>query len=56
MKFRLLKRLWGQWSPSDLLLITSYLGTGMAWSLPLRKALVIWIISEHSKSWLEKVK
>jgi hypothetical protein len=53
--FRLLKWLWGAWGPSDMIVISSYAGTGMEWSLPLRKVLVIKLIASQMKKWKQGI-
>lgn len=55
-QFKLLKWLWGDWGPADLILIASYVGTGMEWSLPLRKALTIRLLGFGMKKWCHRHK
>ena len=54
-QFRLLKWIWGDWGPADLILISSYAGTGMEWSLSLNRVLVIKIIGWQMKKWKQEV-
>lgn len=54
-QFKLLKWLWGDWGPADLILISSYAGTGLEWSLPLRKAIVIKIVGMSMKKYMQNV-
>jgi len=47
--FKLLILLWGDWSPSDLILIGIYAGTPMQRTLPFRQWLVCFIVGKHLK-------
>lgn len=54
-QFKILKRVWGDWGPSDILLVGVYAGTKMARTLPFRKFLVCSIVGLFAKEFVEKV-
>lgn len=54
-QFKLLMIVWGDWGPSDMLLIGTYAGSKLAKTLPVRKRIVCWIVGRYLKVFVERV-